>query len=187
MHEASLDLMRDWVKEQMYWAPATCVIRGGLFDLIGNTTDTDTINTLGALICELKNKKENMDAYVCQLVPSLQSDTLQTKINDLNEQIRKWSEANGISSINRDLEFRLGTGEIDEACSHMQGQPHGSLLNRFGVIRLLKAVRKQSHKFKVCVNWDNFKRKPDPYEPNVLRHATWAPHACPPPAPRPGH
>lgn len=34
------------------------------------------------------------------------------KIDDLNDQIRKWDEVNGVSVIKPDLAFKLGTDEI---------------------------------------------------------------------------
>ena len=81
-----------------------------------------------------------MNIYVCQLVPSLQSDTMQTKLSDLNEQIRKWSAVNGISTINPDPELRTSTCEINEACFLSYGRYQGSLLNSRGAVILLQAI-----------------------------------------------
>ncbi|MPC38347.1 hypothetical protein E2C01_031853 [Portunus trituberculatus] len=101
--EANFDLIRCWVKEQLSWTPETCVIiYCGLFDVQKNSEHAATLDNLGALLSELKNISENINVYVCQLVPSLQSDTLQSKISDYNENLIKWGVENGISVIKPD-------------------------------------------------------------------------------------
>lgn len=157
LHEAKLDLMREWVQEKLSWVPDTCIIYGGIFDLLEDTPVIEIINSLGALVCELKNRNENMDIFVCQLVPSVYNESMQEKISNLNEEFRKWCEMNGISIINPEPAFRLGTGEIEELCYELPGEYQGTLLNRLGATRLISVIGKVNENLKVCVNWDKVK------------------------------
>lgn len=106
--------------------------RGDLFDQLENPDYTLVIDNLATLLSELKNKNENMNISISKLVPSLQRDTLQTKIRDFNELLVKWGAENGISIIDPDPVFRIRSGDIDEACYQAYGQHQGSLLNRLG-------------------------------------------------------
>lgn len=159
LHEANLDLIKAWVQEKLAWVPASCVIYGGLFDLLDDAADTETIiNNLSALIYELRNKNENMAIYVCQLVPSVYSESMQEKTSDLNAQISKWSEINSISIINPEPAFRLGTGEVDEACYDLPGEYQGTLINRLEATRLLTAIGKHNGSLRTCIDWENLKK-----------------------------
>ena len=119
-----------------------------------------------------------MDINVCQLVPSLYSESMQLKICDLSEQIRKWCEVNGISIINPEPAFRLGTGEIDESCYEIPGEYQGTLLNRLDATKLLSVIGKQCDKLKACVNWDNVRSSADLFKISERQHT-----ALPPPRP----
>jgi len=55
-----------------------------------------------------------MEIFVCELVPTLRTDDLAGKINQFNEKLNEWSSNNGIKIIPTQLNFRLGTGEVDE-------------------------------------------------------------------------
>lgn len=160
IREANIDLMRDWVKEQLQWTPDTCVIYGGMFDLLEGSDVNDIITHLSALICELKNRNDEMNVFVCQPVSFPHNESMQTKISDLNEQIKKWSEINEIAIINPDLHFKLGTGEVDESCFQVHYQKNYALLNRSGAVRLLKSIGKECDKFSVCVNWEKLQNIP---------------------------
>ena len=163
LHDADFDLMRDWVKEQLNWSPDTCVIYGGMFDLINASVESDIIHNLSALIYELKNINENMSVYVSKIVPCPQNESMQTRISDLNDEIEKWGEVNTIPIINTDPSFKLGTGEIDESCFQMSA-PYGASLNRLGAVRLLKAIGKQCDKLRDCVNWNNLQKRLGQYQ-----------------------
>ena len=92
---------------------------------------------------------------MCELVPNPQSELLQTKIDDLNNQIKKkWGDirVNGVSVKQPGLAFQLGTGEIDEACYRLHEQHQAALLNRLGAVRLLNTIRKHCDKLKACIN-----------------------------------
>lgn len=54
--------------------------------------------------------------------------------------------------INLEPTFRMGTGEIDEACYEIQGKYQGTLINILGATGLLTAIRKHNDYLKVCVN-----------------------------------
>lgn len=156
--EANYDLMSCWVKEKLSWTPATCIIYAGLLDILEGSDYSTTLDNLGALISELKVKNESMDIYVSQLVPSLQSNTLQAKINDYNEHLQKWGSENGISIIKPDPVFRLGNGDIDEACYYAHGEHQGSILIRLGATRLLRAMADQCPPLQGHINKENLRK-----------------------------
>ena len=97
---------------------------------------------------------------MCELVPNPQSELLQTKTDDLNNQIKKWGDVNGVSVIQPGLAFQLGTAEIDEACYLLHEQHQAALLNRFGAVRLLNSIGKHCDKLKACINWANLRHQP---------------------------
>ena len=115
-----------------------------------------------------------MDIYVSQLVPSLQSDTLQAKINDFNEHIQKWGSENGITIINPDPVLRLASGDIDEACYHAYGQHQRSILIRLGATRLLRAMADQCIPLHGHINRDNLRKHLQSH--NVHKHANKQTH-----------
>lgn len=175
--EANFDLMRCWVKEQLSWTPETCVIYCGLFDVQKKSEHAATLDNLGALLSELKNISENINVYVCQLVPSLQSDTLQSKISDYNENLNKWGVENGIPIIKPDPLFRLATGHIDEACYHAYGQHQGSILNRLGATRLLRALAEECTPLRERINLESLRNVPQTAHKHIHRPAS--PHRGP--------
>lgn len=150
--------MKCWVQEKLSWQPSKCilVIYGGLSDLNENNTPEETLDNLGALISELKQKNNNMEIYVSLLVPSPKSSVLQGMISDHNEHIAKWGKDNSIHIVNPDSDFRLLTKDIDESCYEDLGDDM-TLLNRSGAIRLLKVFTKQLPTFSKCVNWEKVK------------------------------
>ena len=156
--ESNYDLMTCWVKEKLLWSPATCIIYGGLFDILEGSEYTVALDNLGTLISELKTKNENMNIYISQLVPTLQSDTLQAKINDFNEHLQKWGDENEIPIINPQPHFKLGNGNIDENCYYAYGQHQGSILIRLGATRLLQAMADQCPSLQGHINKENIKK-----------------------------
>lgn len=114
--EANIDLIRCWVAEKLNWIPSRCILYCGIFDVLDNATPNKILDNLGTLVSELKEKNEDMEIYICQLVPTLNSDELQARINEYNDQLMNWSSTNGVSLIKTDLPFRLGTGEADDMC-----------------------------------------------------------------------
>lgn len=116
------------------------------------------LDNLGAPVSELKGKNENMDICVSKVAPSLQSDTLQAKIKELNEHTQKWAEDNGITVVKPDFFLKPGTGETDETCYDTYGEHQGSILNRTSVVRLLKAMVSQFSPFGECANWEKVRK-----------------------------
>ena len=173
--EANTDLLKCWVSEKLTWTPRKCMINSGLFDAFESRAPAKVIDNLSELICELKHKNEEMDIYVCLIAPTPESETLQAKINELNEHITKWASVNGVHIINPDLSFRLGTGEIYDDCFSTLGEHVGALptLNRIGAVRLLSAIANQDANFNDCLNWVQI-RKINPRLPHNSP-------LCPPP------
>ena len=102
-----------------------------------------------------------MKILVCELVPSMNEEDLDIKINQYNSKLNKWGESNGISIIETNLNFRLGTGEVNEMCF----REDGIFLNRLGVIRLLTTISKKLDYFKLAKNWKDITRN---YGPSKL-------------------
>ena len=157
---ATIDILRCWVTERLKWIPGKCMLYGGLYDILDDTPPAQIIDNLGMLVSDLKEMNEDMDIYVCQLVPVLNSDNeLQTKINVYNRLLTEWSASNGVLIINTGPPFRIGTGDVDDMCFTMEGENPGLILNRLGVVRLLDTMHKQCSSFDLCPNWNIIKRK----------------------------
>ena len=148
---ATLDLSRCWIREQLDWSPARCVLYCGIHDLMEENSPSSILDNLGYLITDLKAKNENIKIMVCELVPSLNDEDLDDKINLYNQKLCEWSSTNGISVIKLNSNFRLGTGEINELCY----KADGVLLNRLGILRLLTTISKQCEYFKLAENWNS--------------------------------
>ena len=160
---ATMDLARCWVKEDLDWSPTKCVLYCGIHDVIEDDSPEVVLDNLGSLIADLKVKNENMEISVCELVPSVNEEDLDIKINQFNNKLDKWSESNGISIIKTNLEFRLGTGEVNELCF----REDGIFLNRFGIVRLLTTLSKKCDFFELAKNWKDISRSHGP-----LKHAS---------------
>ena len=139
--DINMDLLRCWVNERLDIIPTKCIIYCGLNDLIENENIGSVLDDLGSLISELKNKNEEIDFYVCELAPSLNED-IDNKITSFNEKLNQWSHANGIKVIKTSLNFKLGTGEIDEMCYESENEKDRIQLNRYGALRLLSIINK---------------------------------------------
>ena len=86
-------------------------------------------------------------------IPSVQ--VFDEHINNFNNQLVTWSSNNGVSVIKTNLQYRLGTGEVDHMCFNETNEEHGNFLNRFGIIRLLNIISKQCPSLKLHENWEN--------------------------------
>ena len=161
---ANVDLLKCWVSEKLNWIPSKCFIYAGLYDLMNNMEPDCILDNITALVGELKEKNNRMDIYVSQLAPTISSEDLQARVADFNEHLNKWGESNNIHIIKTTLGFKLGTGEVDDSCYEFTRQSHGCILNRNGVVRLLKCVNKQYPAFKLSSKWDS-KR----YDDDLLR------------------
>lgn len=151
---ANVNLLKNWIREKLNWTPARCFLYCGFQDIIEGESPSGILDNLGALITELKRINDGMGISVCQLVPALKTDEYDVKINNYNTQLEKWATTNGVSLLETNLSFRLGTGDIDEMCYNIRGENPGLFLNRYGVIRLLSNINKQSPYFTLSENWD---------------------------------
>jgi len=115
--EANLDLVTSWVADRLEYSVKECIIYCGIQDLLEKNSKIETIlDSLGALITELKNKNENVVVKVCELVPTPKSNELKFKIEQYNLKLTEWCATNGVPLISTELHFRLGTGEVDVNC-----------------------------------------------------------------------
>lgn len=140
---ANIDLVKCWVTEKLHWVPTKCILYCGLQDILNNVPTLDIFENLDSLVINLKEINEAMEISICQLAPTLMVEKYDDKINDYNNKLVKWSSDNGISHIETNLRFRLGTGDIDDMCYENDGESPGLFLNRFGILRLLSAISKQ--------------------------------------------
>lgn len=156
LRNATFDMMKCWVQENLSWTPSKCIIYGGSYDLRENDSPEVTLDNLQALTSELKQKNNNMKLCISLLVPTVEDDTLQAMINDHNLHIAKWAKDNGVYSVNPDPDFRRLTREIDDTCYEEQ-ENEVTILSRSGVVRLLNVFAKQLPNFTEHVNWDQVK------------------------------
>ena len=154
LQEATVDLCRCWINEQLDWTPSRCILYCGMHDLMEGSSVANILDDLGALVTDLKAKNEAMEIMVCELAPSISED-MENEINKYNEKLNEWSTVNGISTIKTNLIFKLGTGDVDEMCFKMHSASQAKFLNRFGVLRLLTKINKQCENFKLSVNCNN--------------------------------
>ena len=69
------------------------------------------------------------------------SQDIQARVQDYNEQLMKWGEANGIDIIRTVPTFTLSTGEIDDLCFETKINTYPTL-NRLGAVKLLSTIKK---------------------------------------------
>lgn len=151
---ANVDLLKCWVSEKLNWIPSKCFIYAGLYDLMNNMDPDCILDNVTALVGELKEKNSRIEIYVSQLAPTICSEDFQARVADFNEHLNKWGESNNINIIKTALGFKLGTGEVDDSCYEFTRQSCGCILNRHGVVRLLKCFNKQYPAFKLSLKRD---------------------------------
>ncbi|MEL6989823.1 MAG: hypothetical protein AAGK97_18590, partial [Bacteroidota bacterium] len=171
--DADIELLRSWVNEKLQWKPSRCILVCGTQDFIEEKTASTILDSLGSLVADLKHKNENMDVMICQLGPTLKHLEFGEIIDYLNDQLDTWCNGNGLTFIKSELSFKLGTGEIDDACYDVAGRNSGMYLNRLGATRLLTTLAKQCDHFSLCENWEDIKRsiKPNLYSRNLERNS----------------
>ena len=168
LKEANIDLLKCWVSERLHWAPKCCILYCGLQDILDGSVSTDIFDKLGSLVTSLKEINEDMHIYICELAPVLKVEEYEDSINTFNNQLIAWSRSNGVSVIETNLQFRLGTSEVDHMC--YQENP-GNFLNRFGIIRLLNVISKQCPFLKLHDNWKNIMNQEIPAPPTAKLQA----------------
>ena len=156
--DATVELAGSWIQEELKFVPDKCILSCGLHDILEGLSPSVILDRLGSVIANLKHSNENIQIYVCELLPSAKYE-LDSKINDYNKKLIEWSVTNGVTVIKINLSFKYGTGEVDCAC-FMGGESVSDVeyLNRKGVLRLLTAVSKQCMFFKVKVGWARGKK-----------------------------
>ena len=96
-----------------------------------------------------------MNIHICELEPVMRVEEFDDNIYNFNNQLSTWSMDNGGSIIKTNLQFRLGTGEVNHMCFHDNNENQGNFLNRYGVIRLLNIIHKKCPFFMLHENWDS--------------------------------
>ena len=107
----------------------------------------------------MKSINDNIEVFVCELVPSLDSE-FDVKVNNFNVQVEKWATANGIRLLKTNLNYRLGTGEVDDMCFNDPVAHETERLNRFGVLRFLSIINKQCQFLELSESFKIELRKP---------------------------
>ena len=151
---ANIDLLKCWISEKLQWVPSNCILYCGLQDILDKATLNDIFDRLGSLVAELKKINENMNIHVCELAPIPNVNDYDEHINNFNNGLAKWCTDNGVSIIKTNLQFRLGTGDVDHMCFNDTCE-NDNFLNRFGIIRLLNVISKQCSSLKLHENWEN--------------------------------
>ena len=154
----NVDLIRCWVSEKLNWVLSRCILVCGIHDILDEVSPSRILDDLGALMTELKKINENMEIYLCELLPTMRQEEFEEKIEYFNNQLLEWSSENGVSIIKCKLSFKLGTGEVDDLCYRFDSDPVGVFLNRCGIVRLLSTLSKQCDGFTLCENWEDIKR-----------------------------
>lgn len=163
IREANIDLVKCWVSEKLQWVPKCCILYCGIQDILDGSIPAEIFDKLGSLVANLKQVNEDMNIYVCELVPILKVQEYDEKINNFNNQLAEWSVQNGVTVIKTNLQFRLGTGEVDQLCFNVDhNESQGNFLNRFGIIRLLNVISKQCPLFELHTNWENIANQVTP-------------------------
>lgn len=157
IHDANMDLLTSWVTQKLSQIPSECVLYSGIHDLLEESSPATILDNLGSLISALREKNSSMKVYVCQVVPLPTCQDVNDKIEDYNEQLTKWGEANGIKVIKTVPTFKLGTGELEELCFDIKNDSYFTL-NRLGAIKLLSTIKRQCPEFHLCTKWEQVKR-----------------------------
>ena len=159
--DANIDLLKCWIEEKLTWIPAKTILYCGSQDILDGSPPDSVIENLGALVATLREKNENMEIFICELVPSYEGESLISKVKEFNNKLVEWTYHNKINLIKTDLPFRLGTGEIDDMCIENLGSYTNYFpLSRYGVVRLLSTIHNQYPNINLCPNIDNIKRNP---------------------------
>ena len=119
--DTNMDLLKCWVNEKLELFPDKCIIYCGTNDVIENENVDSILDGLGSLTSELKILNENVELFVCELAPCL-NEELNNKIDNFNENLKKWSDVNGIKMVKTNLSFKLGTGEVDDMCFNHENE-----------------------------------------------------------------
>ena len=157
INEANIDLLRCWVNEKLNWNPVKAVLYCGMSDVIADRNVSDVIDGLGTLVASLKEKNEAMEIFICELVPDMKEEALQSKVKDFNRKLIEWGYNNQVNIIKTDLPFKLGTGEIDELCFMGKEVDAPLTFNRYGAIRLLSTIIKQYPYLDLCVDLEQIR------------------------------
>lgn len=155
---ANMDLLKCWVNDKLRKSPSECIIYCGSEDVIEEHSPATVLDNLSSLICNLKEKNNTMNVYVCKVVPYSLQREVREKIEAYNDQLAKWGETNGIPVIDTVPVFTLGTGELDDLCFNEGTDSKCPTLNRLGTIKLLTTINKQCPQLKLCPDWQ-VKRK----------------------------
>ena len=152
---ANIDLINCWVKEKLHLTPKACILYCGVQDIFDGSELEVIYDGIGSLIANLKQANESMEIFLCELAPVPQVQEFDEKINNFNQQLPTWCETNGIKVIKTNLQYRLGTGDVDQMCYDGTQMIEGKFFNRYGTIRLLNIIANQCPFFKLNEDWNN--------------------------------
>ena len=159
INDATVNVLRSWINDQLDWVPRNCIIYCGVTDIINNATPARMLDNFAMAISDLKSKREDMNIYLCQLAPSVKDDDLQARINEFNDELEKWSRTNNINMIDVNTCFKLANGKVDDMCyDFREGNSSVLILNRLGVIMLLECMAHNWECFELNSRWQEVKR-----------------------------
>ena len=153
--DVSVSALKCWINDQLDWIPKNCIIYCGLKDILNNANPSRILDNLVMVISDLKNKKEDMDIYICKVAPSIYDDDLQARINEFNDELETWSVSNNIHVIDTNTCFRMSNGNVDDMCYDIEDE---LVLNRLGTIKLLECIALKCEHFKLNEKWNVIKR-----------------------------
>ena len=152
--EANMNLLKSWIVEKLALAPKECIICCGTQDLLDEDQALENVlDSLGATVAELKEKNSEVNVKVCELIPAIENNFLNNRINQYNTKLSEWCNANGVTFIKTQEFFRLATGDLDINCYGSQGNENYDLINRIGAIRLLDAIASTCTEGFLSHNW----------------------------------
>ena len=101
-------MLKSWILEKLDHCPKECIIYGGMQDLLDENGNTEKVlDVLGDLVANLKNKNSEVNVKVCELIPTLKSTELASKIEQFNSKLSNWCENNGVVFIKTHKYFNL--------------------------------------------------------------------------------
>ena len=156
--ETNMNLLKSWIMEKLDHSPKECIIYCGTQDLLDEGVALEKVlDSLGAAVAELKKKNDEINVKVCELIPTLENNGLNTRINQYNSKLVEWCNSNGVCFVKTQEFFRLGTGDVDAICSENKDDKDYNLLNRIGAIRLLDAISSICTENFLCHDWKAIK------------------------------
>ena len=156
--EANFNILKSWITEKLNYSINDCIIYCGIQDLKEDKDPKKILDDLGDLVAAIKSKNDNVTLSICEIIPVLENNNVQDKIDDFNFKLTEFCDKNQISLIKTVPYFKLGTGETDLNCFMIGNDLSTPDLSRVGVVRLLDAIYKCNQDY-LSSKWLEIKRR----------------------------